>query len=327
MGAVPAVTVLDRASVSVVRELVRAEAAAVGFDPVDVERLALAASELAQNQLDHAGIRDSTVAVRRLERGGVGGLEIVAADRGPGLADPAGAVAGSVEPRGLGAGLPSVRRIAHELDLDSRAGEGTVLRARRFVSPAPAHPEVAVLGRGLERPSGDHAWVSRTASGLLAVVVDGLGHGVLAREAADVVVGWLGSATTTDPLEVLRGLDEACRGTRGAAATVARWDVDARRIELAGVGNVAARVITPGESPKIFLPTPGVLGARGPSRPGIVRAFDLVGRGVLVMHTDGISSHHEDPGEGAPRSPVGVAQHLLATAAKAHDDALVLVAR
>ncbi|MCA9490339.1 MAG: SpoIIE family protein phosphatase [Myxococcales bacterium] len=328
MGALPAVSVIDRASVSVARERVRSVAAEAGFDHEGIEALALLVSELAQNQLDHAR-STGVIGVERILRGGIAGIEIVARDRGPGITSPADAVAGMVVPRGLGAGLPSVRRLASELDLCVVASEGTQIRARRFVGPVPRHPEVASLGRGMEQPCGDRSWVRRTEGALLLAVIDGVGHGTLAREAADRAVGVLDASTRRDPVSLLLAIDEACRGTRGVAASIARWNIGARTVEVAGVGNVAVHLYAPGQASRALLPTPGVLGVRSPQRVTAARTFPTMERSVLILHTDGVSSRTiTDPaGEGLFRSPVRVADLLMSRGGKGHDDALLLVAR
>ncbi|MCB9684971.1 MAG: SpoIIE family protein phosphatase [Alphaproteobacteria bacterium] len=328
MGALPPLSVIDRASVSIARERVRQVASEAGFGREGIEELALLVSELAQNQLDHAR-STGVISVEPIRRAGVSGVEIVASDRGPGIAHPADAVAGMVVPRGLGAGLPSVRRLASELDLAVVQGEGTQIRARRFVGPAPRHPEVACLGRGMVDPCGDRSWVRRSDGALLLAVLDGVGHGAPAREAADRGVAALEASSSTDPVALLHAIDDACGGTRGVAASIARWNVQARTVEVAGVGNVAAHLYAPGQAPRALLPTPGVLGVRSPRRVTAARTFPLADRSVLIVHTDGLSSRTVmDPaGEGLFRSPVRVADLLMSRGAKAHDDVLVLVVR
>ena len=321
MGEVPPLSIVDRASVGVARDRVRQVGAEVGLGSVDVERLALAVSELAQNQVDHA--REGTVRVRSVERDGVPGVEVEARDRGSGIPDPAGALLGVVAGRGLGAGVAAVRRMVEELDVDVRLGEGTTLTVRRFVRPAPRHPEVAVLGRGLDTPSGDGAAVFRDSTGLVAVVVDGVGHGEPAHQATARA---LEAARLADPLDVLAAMEEAAARTRGVAATVARWDLAGERILVAGVGNVACRLLSPGHPARHALPTVGVLGVRGRSPPRL-HTLPARPRDTLILYTDGISSRAElAPGEGG-RSAAQLAQELLTVGAKPHDDALVLVAR
>jgi len=132
-----ALPTIDEASIAVARALVRERGAALGLGVIVVESLALAASELVANQLRHG--RRGQFAVRAVARGGVPGLELCAADLGPGIADPRLALAGpGPSERSLGAGLSGARRMVHEMDLDVRWGQGTLVLARAFAEPARA---------------------------------------------------------------------------------------------------------------------------------------------------------------------------------------------
>lgn len=315
----PPLDIFDRASVSLARERVRHVARAVGFGPEDTERLALAVSELAQNQVDHA--RDGQISVREIERGGVRGVEIEAADRGPGIADLAGVLDGAIPGRGLGAGLPSVRRLAEELDADVRTDEGTVLRVRRFLAPVQRHPEVAIRGRGLERPSGDHAVVRRAGNLLVVAVIDGAGHGPPAREAAEIAAGEV--HVDRGPATMMLAMHEALRRTRGASASVLKFDLPRQTVTVAGVGNVTVR-ITVGDLVTTCRPQPGLLGSRK-----IVATDEVVpfpARAAVHAFTDGISAR-TDVREIAGRSAIHIASRVFAAHVKDHDDALIAVVR
>lgn len=322
MEPLPPLTVLDRASVVVAAQEVRRAALGLGFDPLGGEDLALAASELAQNLVDHAG--GGTLRIRPIRRGGVEGLEIEARDGGPGLLDPGEVLAGTHVPKGLGAGLPTVRRRVAELDVDSRVGEGARVVVRRFVGAVRRHPELAALGRGLERPSGDHAWYRRGPSGLDLVVFDGVGHGEAAREAADAAARAV-AAADGGPAAWLAQVDRACRGTRGVAATAVRWDVDAGLVTVAAVGNVAIHLYAAGGPPHAVLPTGGTLGVRSPRRIP-ERQLALGGRPTLVLHTDGVAAG-EVPCSALLHPAAQIVSWLIARYAKSHDDALAVVVR
>jgi hypothetical protein len=61
-------------------------------------------------------------AVSFLKRGGVGGLEVIAADLGPGIERPSIATQEKTKPSGsLGAGLAAVLRLADEVAFDNRS--------------------------------------------------------------------------------------------------------------------------------------------------------------------------------------------------------------
>ena len=83
---VETIPILDDASISVARERVRQFVGEVGLSRDVIESIATAATELVRNQLLHAS--GGRFAVRSIERGGLRGLELVAADRGSGLANP-----------------------------------------------------------------------------------------------------------------------------------------------------------------------------------------------------------------------------------------------
>ena len=84
--------------------------------------------ELSQNLLDHA--RGGQIRLRVSEEAA---LEVVAFDRGPGIARLEAALRGGVTPRaGLGEGLAAVRRLSHELRVTTLRGRGSVVLARRW---------------------------------------------------------------------------------------------------------------------------------------------------------------------------------------------------
>jgi len=159
------VPVVDEAAVSLVRQEIRRRGPLAGLTTESVESLAAAASELAHNQLAHA-VRGH-VALRAVDRGDVPGLEVIAADAGPGIDDPATALRGLPRTSGsLGVGLSAAHRLSDEMDIDIRRGEGTCVRLRRFATPV-ARSEVAILSRRCEGETvcGDDAIALRTGAG------------------------------------------------------------------------------------------------------------------------------------------------------------------
>lgn len=323
------VDVFDAASVSQVREAVRQAAAGRGLPAGRREGLVTAASELAWNQVRHA--RGGSVAIRPVARGGVPGLEVIAADRGGGLADPRAALADRAPGEGsLGAGLGAVLRMTDEVDVDVRLGEGTCVRARSFAAPVPRR-EVAILGRPHrhERVSGDQALCLASDERLLLLVADGLGHGPEARAAADRAVDAVAAEPGGDPVRLLERCDAAVSGSRGAAVTIVAVDFAGRLVCHAGAGNVGARLYE-GRSGHRFLPTARVVGQPAArSTRQLEETRSLGSSQLLVLFSDGLSSRF-DLGEELElrRGPlVLVAQALLERHGQTTDDALVLLAR
>src|SRR5262245_14888296 len=116
------IPIYDEASVSTARQRVRDAGQSCGASTNLTESVALIASELTHNQLAYA--RQGYFAVRAIEQAGVQGLEVIAADIGPGLQTPLFESARNPSAKGLGAGLEGVFRLADEVHMDSRAAEG-----------------------------------------------------------------------------------------------------------------------------------------------------------------------------------------------------------
>ena len=329
MAGADAVPTIDAASAALARETVRERGAALGLPGPVVEGLVVAASELVHNQLVHA--RRGQVAIREIVRAGVPGLEVVAADLGPGIADPRVALEGpGPTARSLGAGLAGARRMVHELDVDVRWGQGSCLWARAFAEPVRRRREIGVLGRAFheELVSGDHAVFARDGDALVCAVIDGIGHGPLAADASAAAVATTLAKIGLPPAEILDACDVALQETRGAVMAALRLDEVTGMLEHAAVGNVTATLERP-RGHRGFLGASATLGARGRKRAPVVETVLVEPAEVVVAYTDGLTSRvslAEAP-EVLRDHPIVIAQHLLRTFARDSDDALVLVAR
>jgi serine/threonine-protein kinase RsbT len=103
----------------------------LGFSTVDQVRIATAISELARNVVLYA--RMGSIVVRPFCEGGQQGLEIVVADKGPGIPNVELAMTdGYSTSGGLGAGLPGARRLMDTFRIDSQLGQGTTITARKW---------------------------------------------------------------------------------------------------------------------------------------------------------------------------------------------------
>lgn len=106
-------------------------AAGIGFDDTQQQLIASAASELSTNIIRYAG--KGTVTLRIIRSDQREGIEIVAQDNGPGITDIDEAMQDNfTTSRGLGLGLPSVRRIMDEFEITSRPGHGTCIVTRKW---------------------------------------------------------------------------------------------------------------------------------------------------------------------------------------------------
>lgn len=326
---------IDEASASEARRLAREVARAQGFDDLRRERLALVASELAMNQLRHA--RQGRFAARPIARAGVAGVELVFADAGAGLSDPAAALRGAARSSGsLGVGVASARDHADEMDFDVRLREGTCIRARMFASPVPRRREIGIYGRPHEGEpkSGDHALFLREGDALVVAMCDALGHGPAANEAAQIAIATVVEHRREPPRTIMEACHRSMAGSRGAVLDVLRidesrsTDTTSSPFELASVGNISVEVAR-GRDSRRYGATSFVVGAPQKGWRLHAESSRLEAADVLVVSTDGIPSRVTLAGDPAllVEPPIVIAQRLVEEHGRATDDVLVLVAR
>ena len=104
-------------------------AEAAGFGQSDQSAIATVASELATNILRYAG--KGCLEVKAVD----GVIEIIAKDKGPGITDVARAMEDyySTTVGSLGVGLPGVKRLMDEVEIESAPGRGTTILTRKRV--------------------------------------------------------------------------------------------------------------------------------------------------------------------------------------------------
>ncbi len=113
-----------------IRRRAKQKAEALGFHSAKVYRIVIAVSELAHNLLFHSHF-GGTIRVATVREEGRTGIEIVSADRGPGIADIDLAMQDGYSTNGgLGSGLPGVKRLMDEFTIQSQVGTGTTVAAR-----------------------------------------------------------------------------------------------------------------------------------------------------------------------------------------------------
>jgi negative regulator of sigma-B (phosphoserine phosphatase) len=166
-------------------------------------------------------------------------------------------------------------------------------------------------------------------SAALFGVLDGLGHGVEAAQAANRGVETL-QAARAEPLDVLvQRCHRALSGTRGAAMTLARIDFRTDTLSWVGIGNVAANLVAKHpagvEVRSSARLAGGIVGYRIPEaltpQEVPIRPGDL-----LLVTSDGIVEGYLDDIDFSAPSLV-IASQILHRHAKDNDDALVLAAR
>lgn len=113
------------------RQVGRRLADAAGFTATDSTLIATAISEVARNMLTYAG--SGHLRIRLVEEARRIGLEIIASDDGPGIADLDQAMRdGFSTGSGMGLGLPGARRLVDDFAVVAPVGVGTTVTMRKW---------------------------------------------------------------------------------------------------------------------------------------------------------------------------------------------------
>jgi anti-sigma regulatory factor (Ser/Thr protein kinase) len=284
--------VADPADVGAARRLAAGFADQARATPQQRGRAELVAAELATNLLRHAK-PGGWLLLRPVEPGGV---ELIAVDHGPGIGNPAVALAGHPPERGgLGCGLPAIQRAASRFALHTARDRGTAVLAVVDAGTPAAPPTSrcwAGVSVGIAEACGDGWSVLEVGDDLAVAVVDGLGHGAYASAAADAAL----RAFAVDPAD-LDGLtaraNSAMRGTRGAAMLACLLRPREAVLHSVAVGNVAGRVVAGGFA-RGLLSVSGTLGLRPTPPAARVSTYPWPPGASLLVWTDGLRGRVEE---------------------------------
>jgi len=109
----------------------RTLALSLGFSQTDSTLIATAISELARNIVTYA--RQGEIRIRSLQNSTRQGVLVIAKDSGPGIANVRLALQDGYSTSGsLGLGLPGVKRLVDEFELDSTVGQGTTVKIKKW---------------------------------------------------------------------------------------------------------------------------------------------------------------------------------------------------
>ena len=176
--------------------------------------------------------------------------------------------------------------------------------------------------------SGDLHLVLPGAARSLLCVMDGLGHGPDARQAAEECAEVLCMHPSEPVLDLVQYCHEGLRSTRGVAMTLASLDMGSGELAWVAVGNVEGMVLRPGQPPGTHhgavIQRGGVVGYRLP--PLKLSTVPLEPGDVIVMATDGIRGGFSSSLDAA-LEPQKLAEDIVRCFSKGTDDALALVAR
>jgi anti-sigma regulatory factor (Ser/Thr protein kinase) len=323
------IDVADPSHVSEARQGAQRIARALELDETQVGRVALLATEAVSNLLRHGG--GGTFSAAPLSSGGSLGVEMLAIDSGRGMRDFAHSARDGVTTSTTpGTGLGAIGRLSDEFDVHTAEGGGTILRMvvwnRVPTSAFPYAVGAVLVPKSGESACGDAWAMADHDDGVTFMIADGLGHGPEASRAAALAMEVLHANPAFPAIRLLDLAHAKLRPTRGAAVAVIRHDRRAGEVAFAGIGNIAATVIT-GESRRAMVSHNGIVGHN--VHKSEEYRYPWPRGALLVAHSDGLESHWDLAGLPgiAMRHPSVIAAALFRRYTRKRDDVVVLVAR
>ena len=305
----------------------------IGMDKTQVAEVAIAISELASNLLKHKAV-EGKIIIHELNKEENKGIEIISSDLGPGIPDVKVAITdGYSTADSLGIGLAAVNRLMDEFEIRSNVAEGTLITARKWVKSRLSYikiPELklSVFSRPFlgEKYNGDAYFVKRYEDKVILGIIDGLGHGKRAQEAAQTAVRCLEECYKKPFTEILQLSHQRLKKTRGAAMSLCRISLKDKVMTHAGIGNVQTRVYSSGKTPAPFCIN-GTLGVA--MRKIKMDDYSLPENCLIIMFSDGIQGRFSPdnfPGF-LSLKPQNLAKRIIDNFARGNDDATIIVAR
>jgi anti-sigma regulatory factor (Ser/Thr protein kinase) len=290
------------------------------FDVEVAGKVAIAATELANNLLLHGG--GGELLIQMLGDDDAATVELLAIDRGPGMDNVDRCMSDGYSTAGTsGTGLGAVRRLSSEFDIHSAPGQGTIAMARFGSSQGIRHGAINIALEG-EIDCGDAWCLGQDSRGLALFLVDGLGHGTFAAEAARAAVDAFTRDPLAEPQEIMLRANGLMSRTRGGAAACARVIGD--KVSYAGVGNISGTLISTGKSQGMVSQN-GTLGAF--RRRALQFEYAREPGAHLIMYSDGISGRWDikDRADLLARHPAIIAAAIYRDHGRGRDDATVVV--
>ena len=299
----------------------------LGFDEEKCSNIGIVATEAANNVLLHA--QTGEILICPFEDDGSIWLDLIALDSGPGIRDIGRAMEDGFSSIGTaGQGLGAIGRLSDEASLYSVPEKGTaywIRFSKNKVAPAMSAGLVNIPVRG-EKECGDGYLVRIGSSRSLYMVVDGLGHGAGATEAAQEAVATVSLYSHESLTEIISRSHDALKKTRGAAMSVALVDHERAILTYGGVGNISATLVT-GSQSRSLVSQNGTLGVVIPRVPQEY-TYPVERNTMLVMFSDGLSTKTSPsayPGI-QNRHPALWAGILYRDFGRKRDDATILIA-
>src|SRR5512140_57514 len=324
--------VLEPSQVGHARRTAVEHARGLGFSATELGAIGVIVTEAANNLVKHA--RNGMLLFRTLDGDQGLGFEILVLDSGPGMADVARCLEDGYSTAGSpGTGLGAIVRTASLFDIFSEPGSGTVMVAQVWTPGYRASYERSTLEIGAvsvpiahETVSGDGWSLTGEPARPRLMVVDGLGHGESAAQAAREALRIFEQSVNAELTDLVHRAQRALAPTRGAALAVLEFEVSRRQVTFIGIGNISGRVWD-STTERNFVSVHGIVGQE--LRPARVYHYPWPQDASVVMATDGLLTRWTlDPYPGLRlRHPSLLAGVLYRDFQRGNDDVTVVAVR
>ena len=252
------------ADATVARRVAEDCAAFLGMSKKRRAEIALVASELAHNHIQHQ-TSHGIIRLSGTEIGGTNCLTIASLDNGPGIIDVNRALYGKSSSNGLGAGLKTVADLSDRFAICSgTSGKtlcadiqgcdyatiivSTIWADRNSRRKVDSELDLSVLNKPCGGVSGDGVMIQHDPPYVRITMVDSAGHGSPAAMITEQVWAELEKLALFWPVDhVIRELENKMVDTRGLAVHCLRLNRLDSTLQSAGVGNVRARLYLDGK--------------------------------------------------------------------------------
>ena len=322
-----AISVLDASSVGDARRPAGRICQELGASERHSGEAAIIVTEAARNVITHGG--GGQIIVSGMTHSSGRFLDLLALDSGPGVADICKAMEDGYSTAGTpGTGLGAIKRLSSLMELySSKTGAALFSRLNLNGTKPPASDlnlgGIAIPIAGEQKCGDAWSYIDRPDRKLI-LLVDGLGHGAGANEAALAAVSAFHKNAGESPTEILSYIHDNLKATRGAVAAIAEIRERERILTYAGVGNISG-VVFSGDSSRNLVSFNGTLGSVFPK----VKAFESEWNpdSCLIMHSDGITSKWDLSSYAGllNRHPAIIAGILVRDFRRQRDDSSVVV--
>lgn len=325
-------SVYDSSQISEARRLLSGICQRRGLKETELAKIELVVTEMATNLIKHAN--GGEVVATFVQRQDGWYLELLSLDLGPGIQNLGESLQDGYSTAGSpGTGLGAIKRLSSFFDIYSIPGRGTTIlsilpvKTKSFQT---SHPSIAgslCLALKGEEACGDRYALHLERERLLLLVVDGLGHGLLAAQVALEAVNSFHENLKSSPKEILQSIHGTLKGSRGAAMASAEILPEKNQVCFCGIGNIAGRIVPLKKDEKRMVSYYGTVGVE-------VRRFkeylsSFYQDDLFIMHSDGLSARwtrDDYPGLWL-RHPTMIAGTIYREHRREEDDSCILVVK